>query len=925
MNVRTMFMMAAVVAATVLGTVCLSAQGTEYMIAVPMHDGSPFAQESEMEIYLSTEADTARVTVTPTQGGQVRVYEVVRGKVTTLSTTNARVNRAWEIPWDQSETVVNQGVKISSTKPISVSVLHAKGPSSDGYRAIPTMRWGTRYIVCSYYDFREAYTWPGGFGIVAKEDGTTVDILLRGVTDGTGKTAKGRALNTGQTLRVVLNEGDAYMVYGDGQTRGVFDMTGTEITSDKPIGVYGLHARTTMPGTIQIEGRDHLVEMLPPVSAWDTVHVTTEIKRDATRDDGRGDFMRIIAADDDTRWTLKYYDMSTKALLGQEGGVLHAGRFRDLYQAAQRTILPYGNMVVTSTKPVLVMQYSTSATWDGDSQSDPFMCVVTPVSAFRTSIHTTAPTSNRYTTHRYNIMVRVIDTATAAADLESVTINGVKLWNHPNAVGLPLRQNRIPGRPDVYIGSIERATSDAPISIRGNGRVKFGGYVNGNGTFDSYGYPLLDIAAQPSGIDTVAPVIVRGGSDCSVASFEVTERRNTPDPPRTAAQAWDQVDLGIAEISLEPGADNCRLVYVTDPTPTFDTLPSYKQFTCRLQVIDPSRGGSATVRVVDLAGNVATESFVFAGSTLTGPAGIIDRGDRRLGEPDTVGVAITNSFTQPVTITSIVKESGTRFSIVDGGTPPAITVQPGQTHVVRVAYAADTESTDPARADSCTLLVDDGCRPLRVLVRARAVTPRISSDDRTFRSVGPSVTSCLAGGLVIRNRYEQAGTDTLIVLGIDGLTTPFYLSSPSTPGFPIRIAPGDSVVLRDICANSAVAGTFNIDATIRTNRAIGDSVVRLSIVVDPASSVAEGSSSPLDVSATPNPSKGAVTLRWSAPLPVDGMLRVVDAVGRIVIHRRLDAGSTMVEVDLSTVAHGRYVATVDVEGTTSSSTVLVRQ
>lgn len=928
MRVCTMLMTAVVLAATVMGSVRLTAQGTDYMIAVPLNDGSPFAQETEMQIYLSTEADSARVTLRPMQGGAPRTVTVVRGKVTTLTTANGAIAGAWEIPWEQSETVVGQGVRITATQPISVNVLHAKGPSSDGYRAIPTSQWGTRYIVCSYYDFREVFTWSGGFGIVAKEDGTTVDILLRGVTDGTGKTAKGRALNTGQAQRVVLNEGDAYMVYGDGQTRAAFDMTGTEITSNKPIGVYGMHARTALPNSVPLEGRDHLIEMLHPVSAWDTVHVMTEIARTKTRDDGRGDFIRIVAADDDTRWTLKYYDKTTKALVGQDGGTLQAGQFRDLFQAAQRTIFPYGNMVVTSTKPVLVMQYSTSASWDGDTQSDPFMCVVAPTSAFRTSVYTAVPTANRYVSHRINVVAQVRDTTTAVADLSSITINGVSLWNHPNTVGLPLLQNRIPGRADVYIGSIERATSDAPIVIRGNGRVKFGGSVQGNGTFDSYGYPLLAIMPRPSGIDTMAPVVVRGVSDCSSATFEVTELRNIPDPPRARAQEWDQVETGIRDIMLVPDAQNCRLVYVTDPSGVFPRTPSFMRFTCKVEVIDPTREARCTVLVIDQADNPVTEEFVFNAPRLASANPSVDLGDRRLQTIDTVSITINNPSSENVPITLTRMARGAQFDVVAGAAPPIVTLQPGATHTIRVRYRADRETTGvgPDDADLDTLIVDDGCRSIRIPMRARAVVPRISVRDAVLETVPTGMTVCLQSGLVIQNRYEGfSGTDTLVITGIQPLSAPFTLSSPSTPPFPIKIPPSGSVTLRDICANSAVAGTFGTDVVLVTNRAVGDSIGRITVTFGPASSVSEATTEPLPLMVAPNPAKGATSVRWTHPLVVKGELRVTDVLGRVVLRRTIDAGADHADIDVSTLADGNYVVTVDQHGEAWSVTVLVRQ
>lgn len=164
----------------------------------------------------------------------------------------------------------------------------------------------------------------------------------------------------------------------------MFDLTGSVITSTKPVGLISFHARTAMPNAGRMEGRDHLAEMTPPVSDWGKRYVTLEYSRERPNGIGRGDYYRVLAAYDSTRVTGRFYDKVTKNLVGNiNSGRLNAGEFQDFYYpGATPGTFPYGVVMFESNKPFFVMQYSTSASWDGDTMHDPFMIGVTPIEQF---------------------------------------------------------------------------------------------------------------------------------------------------------------------------------------------------------------------------------------------------------------------------------------------------------------------------------------------------------------------------------------------------------------------------------------------------------------------------------------------------------------------------------------------------------------
>lgn len=802
------------------------AQGTEFYLAVPQNDGYPFESASTLEFYIATSYDSVRIEVSNAETGDLRRYLLMANKVLNVSTRNNRANAAWQIPWEASEQVVPKAVIIKATKPISVYCLHAKQVSSDGYLALPTSVWGKRYIVTSYYDFREVFTWAAGFCIIARENGTEVNIRLRGSTDGFAKTKLGKKLNDGQIQSIVMQAGDCYMVMGDGQTRGAFDMTGTEVTSNKNIGMIGFHSRTALPNAIPLEGRDHLIEMTPPVSAWGKTYITLEYSRKFTGT-GRGDFFRVIAAEDGTRWQLKYYDKDKKTLLGQDGGLLNAGGFRDLYQAAARSVLPYGVTVWTANKPIYVVQYSTSASWDGDNLNDPFMCNVTPREQFLTgTLFQTPDLPSNFTRHLLNLVVQVTDTTTAVEDLKSLTIDDVPVWSHPKSSQPALLSNKIPGFNDLYFCTIEFGNEARPHLITGNGKVKFGGYIYGFGNFDSYGWPAAAAFRDASVIDTMRPVL-KETNICGDYSYEATELRNIPDPPRTPPGDSDQVETGISTIELLPGSDNYEIELITDPSGDFPRDGAYTKYNFEVNVIDKSRDAVAYLRVIDYADNISLDTCYYFADKLSFNPTPMDFGRIRLGTKATRTVTIKNDAPGPVKVKEL-KFKTNAFKIVNGAIPPEITLAPGATHAVDVEYDGSVETTDPNTDwDKDTLYVTTECSELKVPHQGMATMPRISVEDWDAGTLEVNQEACKGGGLTIRNFANgKAGTEPLIITAIPGVSAPFSISNPTTPPLPITIPPGGSVSVREVCFKSANVGTFEKDYTLNNNGAEGDSITK---------------------------------------------------------------------------------------------------
>jgi hypothetical protein len=129
-----------------------------------------------------------------------------------------------------NDVVENKGVHITAGAPVTVYGLNIAAFESDSYLALPTSTLGKDYIVLDYPHGPSS----GGslFAIVASENATTVTIVpSKDVQTAAGVTIRPALVS--YTLE--LNRGQTYQLIN--RAAGG-DLSGTTITSDKPIAVY---------------------------------------------------------------------------------------------------------------------------------------------------------------------------------------------------------------------------------------------------------------------------------------------------------------------------------------------------------------------------------------------------------------------------------------------------------------------------------------------------------------------------------------------------------------------------------------------------------------------------------------------------------------------------------------------------------------
>jgi len=786
-------------------------QGKEFYFCFPLND-SPIQPVTAREIYVTSSRNTQFRYEIPGLGFQ-KVFNVQAMRVTVLSLRDVPMPEA-----EESEVPLDLAARIIADDPVSVYVYNGKQVSSDGYLAIPVQSWGTEYIHLGWPDFREFRSWKGGFAIVAAYRDTRVSIELRkpnigdhGITS--AKTEKGRRY--GAVWTVTLQPGQCYLVQGDGTTRGEFDLSGSIVRASKPIGFISYHQRTMVPSFDIFNGRDHMIEMIPPTSMWGKTYVSVEYERG-----GYGDFFRMVALQDGTNIICTTYDFKTKQKL-EEFVIpgLKRGEVRSIPDAGIVVTGPgqatgvRGMSIWKSNKPFFLMQYSASAEWDNNNLFDPFMIYVVPVEQYTKATIFQSPSNPAYSRHRFNLLVAANINDPEQKDIRSIRIDGAPV----TALAPDILGNRIPG---TNIHYARLFVNNGAHLIEGN--APFGGYIYGWGSFDSYGWPAATAYRKLDEFDTIPPPLSR---DQQCGDYTYTARETGQD--FRINDTLNHVGTGINSINFVEGKPSFNYAIdileadgtlITDNILPQDQKNSIVKF--RLRVIDKTKDAQAYFYVGDRALNFSYDSVFWVAPKVAVNPNPINAGNVRVGSSQEVTATITNTADSTFLITELRLKKGTVFTIVEPTIPAAgLPLFPRQSIQVRLRYTPQTEHIRDNERDEDSLLVIEQCAPFAVLVIGRGIQPHIIVDDWDAGTVSSGQSRChtqqIGRGLRIRN----PGTDTLTITAIDRSTIqpPFSLSEPTDPSLPLTIPPGGEIFLKEMCFSPTIDSTFSITVRFQSD------------------------------------------------------------------------------------------------------------
>lgn len=575
--------------------------GKEFYLVLPLNDCAT-CPTTARALYINSLQDGIVTYELPARGYK-RNFQISAAKTLSLDMNLV------PIPEMESSGMSDDIIRVTSSVPIWINVYNGKQVSSDGYTALPVSSWGKDYFHCSMYDFNEVRPWKGGFVVVASQNNTHVALSLRTTALG-GNTDDGTKLTSTPTLKAItLQQGQAYLVQGDGTTRGQFDLTGSRITADKPISVISFHQRTMLPTTTNNSGgRDHLLEAMHPVQTWGEEYTTIEILRG-----GKGDMYRIVASDSNTIVEANSYDYSTKALLKTYNWSL----------SKPGDMIEYGNIdvgsgtaikgVVTwkSNKPIMLMHYNYSTAWDNTPNNDPFMMNEPPIEEWNNNSIIVAPDNSVYKEHYLNL-VAVGDTTDASyTALRTIKLDGKPVFN----ISPSFLYNRIPGTNYWYI-HLQVTNGKHLITSQ----TKCATTIYGYGSFDSYGWlgsqslNLLNTGdatppkfTKKSGVNSVTYTITETSpNDVGISGVDINSYANhtitteSTVPANTELSMSTKVESAVCTVTLNKNITAPVIVLMRDRAGNYvlDTITIPSAFANRPTLITSA---DTTIRCANMA------------------------------------------------------------------------------------------------------------------------------------------------------------------------------------------------------------------------------------------------------------------------------------------------------------------------------------
>ena len=475
-------------------------QGKEFIVAFMRNydDGLIYGEPLSLSLFVSGQSPTLGTVEIPGLLFSTN-FVVTPGVVTTVPIPTTAV-------LSTSDGVARLGVHITADQPVSVYGLNRELATTDAFTGLPVETFGTRYRpMCYVNDVNQGNIGQSEFAVVASVDSTTVTITPR---------ATAGSRTAGVPFQVTLNRFDAYQL---GATASGADLTGSLITSDKPIGVFGGNACAFVPSTYY--ACDHVCEEMPPTDTWGQDMLTVPL---ATR--LNGDTFRIMADQDGTTVTIRGPSPFTTTLA--------AGQF------VERILT--GANEISANKPILVAQFSNGTTYD-NVVSDPFMMLVPPAEQFLRS-YTFATPNSGFRTNAVNIVAPTADAQAGAVVLDGHAVSASRFTS---ISGTAFSSAQV----GILLGS-HTISGPNPIGI----------YVYGFDQADSYGYPggmALVSRGVNSGSDTnivppaIAQSIARVWDEQTLSAIRI----DTPNPPVQARNLFSvSAAMYDAWAAYDPGA-----------------------------------------------------------------------------------------------------------------------------------------------------------------------------------------------------------------------------------------------------------------------------------------------------------------------------------------------------------------------------------
>ncbi len=282
--------------------------------------------------------------------------------------------------------------------------------TNDAALLLPSASGGLEYYAMSWSLRKDGEQTLRGFvTIIATQPGTSVVTVRPTAPVLASEDGVVGAIQPGQSASFFMEQGQVLNLEADGEQGA--DLTGTHITSDRQISVFGGHECANVP--LGITACDHLGQQLLPVAAWGKVAVVDTFK---LRSPSQFDVVRIMAGAADVT-------VETRPPQGDYGKVL-------LQQGQYITLHTSKSFEVVADGPVLVGHYLIGSSYPGHAETcgksgigDPGFTLVVPTQQYLDEYTVLTPPG--YVENYVNIV---------APAFANVTVDGVSVENQFAAI-----------------------------------------------------------------------------------------------------------------------------------------------------------------------------------------------------------------------------------------------------------------------------------------------------------------------------------------------------------------------------------------------------------------------------------------------------------------------------------------------------------
>ncbi len=546
--------------------------GRDLWFAIPLNAEANNNSTKYFQVYVTAYRNT---TVNfQISGGAVVKRPVTAGQVTIFKSTTGDIPLSTEL--HSSGALENKAVHVwSDNADISVYFLSRVLASTDGMYVIPSTGWGKEYVVGGYSSLlipANRGDYPSEFAVVANQNNTTITVIpstdirkdgFPNVIDHPKGIPFTQNLNRGECVQ--------YQATGSPQDDS-WDVTGTVITSNNPVGVMGGAVCPFIPTSDPY--CDYVLDMLQPVRTWSGTYFSAPF---AGRKYG-GDAFLIVGSKNGQIITRNGGQAAT---LGSKYSSIY------LYDITDPSLW-------TSDAPFMLVQYVESATHGAPTVAsrnlgDPAEVVINPADQFSKKILFQTP------------QIDVASGQTSFTNYVNILLPANHLAN-TTYDGRPLGGGGLPNIALKQIIPIPNTTWEAIRLTYKSGQGEgthviasdtgVGVYIYGYGQDDSYAWAGALGTKSVNDPDTIPPVAIAEGP-CFCAHIRI-------------------YDTGPGQSKLSSFIVDSSYNFTFNPDPNFQPGANQDSSYYDICVIDSSIEAYISVSIYDVAGNRTTVISKFA-------------------------------------------------------------------------------------------------------------------------------------------------------------------------------------------------------------------------------------------------------------------------------------------------------------------------